>query len=46
MERFRQALKIAQEESVHHKQEISRSYTDELKMKSDRLQVNFQIFYV
>ncbi len=38
---LRQALNLANEKNEQIEQEISRSYNDELKMKTDRFQVNF-----
>jgi hypothetical protein len=38
---LRQALNLSNEKNEQIEQEISRSYNDELKMKTDRLQVNF-----
>lgn len=38
---LRQALNLSNEKNEQIEQEISRSYNDELKMKTDRFQVNF-----
>jgi len=48
MNRLRQALRISNEKNEQAEQEISRSYTDELRMKTDRLQVDYKshFFYV
>jgi hypothetical protein len=42
MNRLRQALRISNEKNEQAEQEISRSYTDELRMKTDRLQVDYK----
>jgi len=45
MDRLRQALKISQEKNEQVEYDISRAYTDELKMKTDRLQVDLKYHF-
>jgi hypothetical protein len=45
IERLRQALNLSIEKNDQIEQEITRAYNDELKMKTDRLQVNFIVSF-
>jgi len=43
MDRLRQALLKSERKNEEIEQDISRAYIDELKMKTDRLQVNLKL---
>ncbi len=42
MDRLRKALLKSEEKNEEIEQDVSRAYIDELKMKTDRLQVNLK----